>query len=271
MPDRRYFLTPNDLRSSDRLLLHVAGKFVCAGDRVLFELSEVTSLITDDSECFVVTRDTGEVVIAVDVKDDVSSALGAELRSLRSLLYLEEERHTALAGRAFHILEWYRTHRHCGACGNRNDFHERDRVMQCPSCGLLSFPRINPCAIVLVTRGEEMLLARNALRKTGFYSCLAGFVEIGETPEQTVIREVREEVGIDVRNVKYIKSQPWPFPSQLMLGFRAEYAGGEIVPDGEEIDDARWFSVHEFPEVPSAKISVAGELITGFIEEIKSG
>ncbi|MEQ9068982.1 MAG: NAD(+) diphosphatase, partial [Gimesia chilikensis] len=114
-------------------------------------------------------------------------------------------------------------------------------------------------------------LARSARRSSNFYSCLAGFIEIGETPEQTVLREVEEEVGIKVRNIRYIKSQPWPFPSQLMIGFRAEYDSGELVLDTEEIADARWFSAKDFPPIPSARISVAGELIEDFVNDVKSG
>jgi NAD+ diphosphatase len=115
-----------------------------------------------------------------------------------------------------------------------------------------------------------MLLAQSSRYKSNFYSCLAGFIEIGETPEQTVHREVEEEVNLYVKNVRYISSQSWPFPSQLMLGFLAEYDGGEIVPDLSEIADAQWFDIDSLPNVPSEKISVAGKLIRTFIDEVKN-
>ena len=123
---------------------------------------------------------------------------------------------------------------------------------------------------MLVTKGDKMLLAQSSRYKSTFYSCLAGFIEIGETPEQTVYREVKEEVDLQVKNVRYISSQSWPFPSQLMLGFLAEYDGGEIVPDPSEIADARWFDIDSLPNVPSEKISVAGKLIRTFIDEVRN-
>jgi NAD+ diphosphatase len=119
--------------------------------------------------------------------------------------------------------------------------------------------------IVLVIRGNKMLLARSAKFKSEFYSCLAGFIEVGETPEETVSREVMEEVGLEVDNIRYIKSQSWPFPSQLMLGFFADYKAGNITPEPEEIAEADWYSIEQLPTVPSAEISVAGELIEQFV------
>ena len=118
-------------------------------------------------------------------------------------------------------------------------------------------------------RGDQLLLARSARFKSGFFSCLAGFIEVGETPEQTVVREVKEEVGIEVENIRYIKSQSWPFPSQLMLGFIADYKAGEIVVAPEEIEEAHWYDVYSLPKVPSPAISVAGELIQTFVNHVK--
>ena len=123
--------------------------------------------------------------------------------------------------------------------------------------------------IVLITKGNEILLARNARFRTGFFSCLAGFIEIGESAESTVHREIKEEVGVFVDNVRYKKSQSWPFPSQLMLGFHADYVSGEIVAEPSEIEEAAWFDIFDLPSVPSPKISVAGELIQLYKEEIE--
>ncbi|HAS48912.1 MAG TPA: NAD(+) diphosphatase, partial [Gammaproteobacteria bacterium] len=131
------------------------------------------------------------------------------------------------------------------------------------------FPRISPCVIMLITKGDQMLLAKSARFNANFYSCLAGFIEIGETPEQTVHREVMEEVNVKVKNIRYISSQSWPFPSQLMLGFLAEYESGEIIPEPTEIADAKWYDINSLPNVPSEKISVAGKLIRTFIDEVK--
>ena len=136
--------------------------------------------------------------------------------------------------------------------------------MACPACHASYYPRINPCMIVLVTRGEELLLARAQRFSTPMYSTLAGFVEAGESVEETLVREVREEVGVDVRNARYFGSQPWPFPSNLMLGFHAEYAGGDIVVQEEEIADARFFHYSQLPMIPP-RGSIAHALIQDFV------
>jgi NAD+ diphosphatase len=140
--------------------------------------------------------------------------------------------------------------------------------MRCEPCGTLNYPRIAPCVIVLVTRGEELLLARNANFPRPMYSTLAGFIEVGESVEETLVREVREEVGVEVRNLRYFQSQSWPFPNQLMLGFFAEYAGGEIVCDPSEIADARWFHHRELPMIPPGA-SVSGQLIRHYIQTLQ--
>jgi len=142
-----------------------------------------------------------------------------------------------------------------------------EHAMRCEPCGVVNFPRIAPCVIVLVHRGEELLLARNVNFPRPMYSTLAGFIEAGETAEQTLVREVREEVGVEVHNLRYFRSQSWPFPSQLMLGFFAEYAGGEIVCDPGEIADARWFHYRDLPMVPPVS-SVSGQLIQHYIDSI---
>jgi NAD+ diphosphatase len=138
--------------------------------------------------------------------------------------------------------------------------------MCCPACGLLAYPRLAPAMITLVTRGDRALLARGVQWNVPMYSCVAGFVEPGESLEGAVVREVREEVGIDVTNVRYQGSQPWPFPHSLMLGFRAEHADGEIVCDATEIADAGWYGRDELPMIPPG-ISIARKLIDAWIAE----
>jgi NAD+ diphosphatase len=137
--------------------------------------------------------------------------------------------------------------------------------MRCNPCGTINYPKIAPCIIVLVTRGDEMLLARNVNFPRPMYSTLAGFIEAGETAEETLVREVREEVGIEVHELRYFQSQSWPFPNQLMLGFFAEYAGGDIVCDQVEIADAQWFRAPDLPMIPPPA-SVSGQLIRHFID-----
>src|SRR5262249_3755857 len=142
-----------------------------------------------------------------------------------------------------------------------------ERCMKCPACGLTAYPRIAPAVIVLVRRGEEALLARGARFPLPFYSTLAGFSEVGETLEQTVAREIREEVGVEVKDVRYFGSQPWPFPHSLMIGFTAEWAGGEIKCDPTEIADAKWFRADALPLV-SPPLSIARRLIDAWVAEV---
>ena len=166
-----------------------------------------------------------------------------------------------LAGRAVQIAEWHRTHRFCGRCGEATEDAPGERARKCPSCGLLSFPRISPAVITLIERGNEALLARGrTFGPNVMYSTLAGFVEPGETLEECVAREVREEVGVELSDIRYMRSQPWPFPNSLMLGFNAKYVGGDIVCDPTEIVDAQWFTADNLPNIPG-KLSIARWLI----------
>ena len=174
-----------------------------------------------------------------------------------------------LAGRAKQILDWLDTHRYCGRCGTETVGHSTDRARECPKCGNIAYPRLSPSIIVLVRRGEEMLLARNANWPTGFYSTLAGFVEPGESVEQTLHREVFEEVGVTVNNLRYLGSQSWPFPNSLMLGYHADYVGGDIVCQEGEIADARWFRYDELPNVPPGT-AISSWLIEAFVKERKA-
>jgi NAD+ diphosphatase len=201
-----------------------------------------------------------------DVADDAADA--SMFTDLFSLFGSLNETEWFLAGRAVQIAEWARTHRFCGRCGTPTEHNDIDRSMKCPSCGLLAFPRLAPATIMLVTRngGSEALLARGVRFRGPMYSALAGFVESGETLEQCVAREVKEEVGIDITNITYVASQPWPFPHSLMLGFRAEYAGGDLVLDPTEIVDAKWCTRDDLPPIPPG-ISIARKLIDGWLNE----
>jgi NAD+ diphosphatase len=187
--------------------------------------------------------------------------------SLYQVLGRVEEQLFALVGRASQLLDWDRDHQFCGRCGNPMRPDTLERAMRCEPCGTINYPRIAPCAIVLITRGEELLLARNANFPGPMYSTLAGFIEPGETVEETLVREVREEVGVEVCNLRYFQSQSWPFPNQLMLGFFADYAGGDIVCDEVEIVDAQWFHVNELPMIPPVA-SVSGQLIQHYIDNL---
>ncbi|MBB6523217.1 NAD(+) diphosphatase [Pseudoteredinibacter isoporae] len=186
-------------------------------------------------------------------------------QGLRQLLPHLNEAEFELLGRASQICQWDRNHRFCGHCGHVTHYHPKDRARACDNCGLHSYPRISPCIIVLVSRGEYCLLARHQRYKTPMFSCLAGFIEAGESAEQCVSREVFEEVGITVHELTYQGSQSWPFPGQLMLGFRAEYKSGDILIDEEEIAEAGWYHYSQLPLVPPRE-SISGQLIQEFVD-----
>jgi NAD+ diphosphatase len=154
--------------------------------------------------------------------------------------------------RAFHIAQWRRESRFCGSCGSPNqDADSGELARQCPACGRLEFPRIAPAVITIIVNDEgKALLAHNKKFVPGVYSLIAGFNEAGENLEHTVAREIREEVSIEVKDIRYVASQPWPFPHSLMLGFSARYAAGSIKPDGVEIEDAQWFDRDALPGLP---------------------
>jgi len=195
---------------------------------------------------------------------------GYAVAGLRDWLGRVEQSIFYLAGRAHQIIDWHNEHQYCGRCGTAMEDHPADRAKRCPSCSLVNYPKLAPSIIVLITRGEEMLLARNANWPSNMFSTLAGFVEPGESIEQTVHREVLEEVGLKVGNLKYFGSQSWPFPNSLMLGFHAEYHSGEIVCQDDEIAEAHWFDVNNLPNVPPGS-AISRWLIDAFIDQVKDG
>ncbi|MGA1286648.1 MAG: NAD(+) diphosphatase [Rubrivivax sp.] len=169
-----------------------------------------------------------------------------------------------LAGRAAQVLEWDRTHRHCGVCGTATVLQPGERARRCPACGHSSYPRLSPAMMALVWRTDrghpELLLARAPHFAPGMYSALAGFVEAGESLEDCVHREVAEEVGVTVTGLRYYGSQSWPFPHSLMVAFSAQWTGGDIVPQAGEIEDAQWFPLDALPAIPP-RFSISGHLI----------
>ena len=172
-----------------------------------------------------------------------------------------------LIGRAKQIIDWRQQHQFCGRCGTAMSIAQSDRSMKCEKCNIPYYPKLSPSIIVLINKGKELLLARNSKAPGKFFSTLAGFVEPGESIEETVHREVFEEVGVKVKNLKYYNSQSWPFPNSLMLGFHAEYESGEIVLQEEEIAEADWFHYTSMPNKP-AMMSISGWLVDDFIKRM---
>jgi NAD+ diphosphatase len=202
-----------------------------------------------------------------EVTADTAPPPGWAFSGLRQLFGRLEDSRFALAGRALQIVDWDRTHQYCGRCGGPTQVSPTERSRVCPVCGLTAYPRLAPAVMALVRRGRQILLARSPRFPEGMYSALAGFVEPGETLEQCLEREVFEEVGIRVGNVRYFASQPWPFPHSLMIAFVADHAAGEIAVDGDEIEAAEWFDVALLPRLP-AKISIARCLIDAVVGEM---
>lgn len=202
----------------------------------------------------------GATAIAVD--RDVP---GYEARGVRSLFAVLDPEDLAAAGSAMHVVRWAETSRFCGRCGSVTERAPDERAMKCPKCGLVAYPRISPAIIVLVRRGDEALLARNARFPMPVFSTLAGFSEIGESLEETLVREVKEEVGVTVDNVRYFGSQPWPFPDSLMIGYVAEWQSGDVRVDEAEIAEARFFRRDEPMPMLPPRVSIARRLIDAWL------
>jgi NAD+ diphosphatase len=190
--------------------------------------------------------------------------------SLRAAMMAMPAPQMGVAARAAQVLEWDRAHRFCGACGTPTEALLHERARRCPACGQTAYPRITPAMMVLVWRPGEVLLARAPHFAKGMFSALAGFVEAGETLEQCVERETLEEVGVRIADLRYYGSQSWPFPHSLMLAFTARWAGGEIVPQQGEIEEAGWYRLDALPGIPP-RFSISGHLIRDTVAALREG
>jgi len=214
----------------------------------------------------------GRRLAAFSAEVDANLALGDgwTVENLRQLYPALGDSWFQLAGRAVQIVEWDRTHQFCGRCGAPMETVANERAKKCTVCGLTNYPRLSPAIIIAVTReieGEKrILLARNHRFPAGRYSVLAGFVEPGESLEECAAREVMEEVGIEIGNIRYFASQPWPFPNSLMLGFTADYISGDFHLEDAEIAEAGWFGANNLPNLPQ-KPSIARQLIDAFVAQ----
>jgi NAD+ diphosphatase len=219
----------------------------------LYPLREQYLGVLDGRHCF-----------SAEIPEDAELPEGWSVLGLRRLYGLLPEELFLVAGAAVQIVDWDRTHHYCGRCGAETHDRSKERAKECPQCGLVSFPRISPAIIVLIEKGDRLLLARSHRHPEGFFSVLAGFVEPGETLEDAVHREIYEEVNIRVKDIRYFGSQPWPFPHSLMIAFTSTYAGGEIQLEEEEMAEADWYSADNMPGIPP-KLSIARQLIDWFV------
>jgi NAD+ diphosphatase len=197
---------------------------------------------------------------SAELPDDAPDPENGVFEGLRALWGRLDELTWVVAGRAAQVVAWERDHQYCGRCGTATDHVPGERARRCPICGLLSYPRISPAVITLIERDDAILLARGVNFPAGRYGIIAGFVEPGETFEESVQREVMEEVGIELSDVRYFASQPWPFPHGVMVGFTAQWAAGDLSPDPAEIADAGWFTINDLPNIPP-RLSIARRLI----------
>jgi NAD+ diphosphatase len=197
---------------------------------------------------------------SAELAPEATAPPGMSFMELRPLYTALGEDLFLLAGKALQIVNWDQTHQYCGRCGHKTENLEGERAKKCPACGSISYPRLSPAVITAVLKDNKILLTRNAAFRSNWYSIIAGFVEPGETLEDCVKREIKEEVGIEVKNIKYFGSQPWPFPNSLMIGFTADWESGEIAVDGKEISDAGWYNARNLPEIPQI-ISISREII----------
>ncbi len=186
--------------------------------------------------------------------------------NLRTLYGVLSEEYYAIAGRAMQLLSWDRTHKYCGSCGNETFIRETERCRECPACAYLAYPKLAPVVIVLIKRDNKILLAHGSQFPENFYSVIAGFVEPGETLEQCVCREVFEEVGIKVKNIRYFGSQPWPFSQSLMIAFTCDWEEGEISIDPIELTHADWFDHTNLPQLPP-RLSISRMLIDSYLSD----
>jgi NAD+ diphosphatase len=243
----------------DRLLLKTNDNgclIPCTRDLAAFNLSPIHKQYLGSLD--------GLPCYAAEMPDALSLSDGLVLQGLRETFGRLEEELIWIAGRANQLVDWSRSHQFCGRCGHPTQDKTEERAKICPACGLINYPRLSPAVIVAVVKGDRLLLANNKRFKPGYYSVLAGFVEPGETLEDCVAREIREEVGIKVENIRYFGSQPWPFPNSLMVAFVADYGGGQISVDPSEITHAAWFTADDLPAIPP-RLTIARHLIDWFV------
>ena len=259
---------PEDLDRPAYWFLYKGGDLLVRrdGDSVHLPFArDLGSLGLTAGEPHFLGTDHGWACLAAELGTDVNAPDGWAFEGLRALFGSISDGFFSVAARASEILEWDRTHRFCGRCGTATTHNAQERARECPACGLLSYPRISPAVIVAVVRDRRLLLARARRFPPGFHSVLAGFVESGESLEECVHREVREETGVHATEVRYFASQPWPFPSSLMLGFHAAGSRAAAVQLDGELEDARWFSAAEIgataPRLLPPPYSIARRLI----------
>ena len=273
LSSKTIFVVENtDTKQLEKIYLVVKGE-----DLLIDSVSQNLALIDNDqykwsgmavkTEHFIGYLDNNSLY-ALELDNESLLIPETSLKPFRTLLGIIPDAYFGICSRSIQLVEWNGKNKYCGTCGSETSLHLVEKAMLCKDCNNLIYPRISPCIIVLVTDNERLLLAHNKNFPTKIFSTLAGFIEVGETVEEAIQREIFEEVSIKVKNCQYYGSQSWPFPSQLMLGFHAEYEEGDLKPDGEEIDIAEWFHYKSLPDVPPGRISISGRLIESYVNKL---
>ena len=273
LSSKTIFVVENtDTKQLEKIYLVVKGE-----DLLIDSVSQNLALIDNDqykwsgmavkTEHFIGYLDNNSLY-ALELDNESLLIPETSLKPFRTLLGIIPDAYFGICSRSIQLVEWNGKNKYCGTCGSETSLHLVEKAMFCKDCNNLIFPRISPCIIVLVTDNERLLLAHNKNFPTKIFSTLAGFIEVGETVEEAIQREIFEEVSIKVKNCQYYGSQSWPFPSQLMLGFHAEYEEGDLNPDGEEIDIAEWFHYKSLPDIPPGRISISGRLIESYVNKL---
>ncbi len=248
-------------------LAFIGEDLLLTADNQLPQAGQLAALPTPETDCLIgqLGDQPCRLVAWPDATETPADLQRMSLRTAWNLLSREQH---ALATRAKLMRTWDREHRFCGVCGTPTQSMPHEPARICPACGHRAYPRLSPAIMVLIRRGRELLLARSPHFRPGMYSAVAGFVEPGESLEECAHREVMEEVGVRIANLRWFDSQPWPFPHSLMLAFHAEYVDGEVVPQPDEIEDARWFSIDALPELPTSD-SIAYRLLQAAVQEMR--
>ena len=228
-------------------------------------LAELNLVFKPDSPCYHLGYYQRHSCILLDLQYQIIDLPTGQWTSLRQIMTSAEPELFQMAGRACQVANFIRTHQFCGQCGERKITISWEVASQCKSCGHRAYPRVSPAVMMAVVRDGKILLALNKRNQGGIYSVLAGFVEVGETLEQTVAREVKEEVGLEITNIRYFGSQPWPFPHNMMIAYIADYQSGEITIDPNELLAADWYDASNLPELPGEH-SLARHMISHILK-----
>ncbi len=216
--------------------------------------------LIDNCFVYVLNIDEDQNILGLFMDPDVIHFV-----ELRQMLGILDQSSFLLLSRATILKSWLSANVFCSICGNQNSFNKKEGAFECSCNAAPKYPTISPCIITLIYDEDNILLGRSKFFPPNMYSTLAGFIEAGENAEEALIREVKEEVNVEITNIKYFSSQSWPFPAQLMLGYFCQYKKGEIILNDAELEDARWFDIKELPIIPP-DASISGQLIRSYIE-----